>query len=130
MKVIGDTVQYPFAGGYKVHVSVALEDAERVAERVLPILQEMKIPHKVVYPLSRYATMNTGDQKGKFITIYVGPLMYSFLALVNRLDPLLGEIQATPGPQAMNRISAHLQPEQRIGLSVLLTYVIVANYRM
>ena len=29
-----------------------------------------------------------------------------------------------PGPQAMNRISAHLQPEQRIGLSGLLTYVI------
>jgi len=130
LKVVGDAVQYPFSGGYKVHVSVALEDAERVAEHVLPMLQEMKVPHKVVYPLSRYATMNTGDQKGKFITIYVGPLMYSFLALVNRLDPLLVEIQATPGPQAMNRISAHLQPEQRIGLSGLLTYVIVANYRM
>jgi hypothetical protein len=29
--------------------------------------------------------MNAGDQKGKFITIYVGPLMYSFLAMVKRL---------------------------------------------
>jgi len=56
--------------------------------------------------------------------------MYSFLALVKRLDPLLVEMQATSGPQAMNRISAHLQPEQRIGPSGLLTYVIVANYRM
>jgi hypothetical protein len=130
LKVVGDTVQYPFAGGYKVHVSVAIEDAERVAEHVLPILQEMKVPHKVVYPLSRYASMNAGEQKGKFITIYVGPLMYSFLALVNRLGPLLVEMDATPGPQAMNRISAHLQPEQRIGLSGLLTYVVVANYRM
>jgi len=74
--------------------------------------------------------MNTGDQKGKFITIYVGPLMYSFLVLVNRLDPFLVKMQATPGPLAMNRISAHLQPEQRIDLSGLLTYVIVANYRM
>jgi hypothetical protein len=74
--------------------------------------------------------MNTGDQKGKIITIYVGPLMYSFLALVNRVDPLLAEMKATPGPQAMNRISAHFQPEQRIGLSGLLTYIIVANYRM
>ena len=108
MKVIGDTVQYPFAGGYKVHVSVAIEDAERAAEHVLPILQEMKVPHKVVYPLSRYASMNTGEEKGKFITIYVGPLMNSFLALVNRLGPLLVEMDATPGPQAMNRISAHL----------------------
>jgi hypothetical protein len=47
----------------------------------------MKVPHKVVYFLRRYATMNEGDQKGKFITIYVGPLMCSFLALVERLDP-------------------------------------------
>jgi hypothetical protein len=65
--------------------------------------------------------MNAGDQKGKFITIYVGPLMYSFLALVKGLDPLLVQMHATPGPQAMNWISAHLQPEQRIGLSGLLT---------
>ena len=72
LKVVGDAVQYPFAGGYKVHVSVALQDAERVAEHVLPLLQEMKVPHKVVYPLSSYATMNAGDQKGKFITVYVG----------------------------------------------------------
>jgi hypothetical protein len=130
LKVVGKTVQYPFAGGYKVHVSAALEDAERVAEHVLPILQDMKVPHKVVYPLDRYASMNEGDQKGKFITIYVGPLMYSFLALVNRVDPVLVEMEATPGPQAMDRTSAHLQPEQRVGLSGLLTYVIVANYRM
>ena len=56
--------------------------------------------------------------------------MYSFLALVKRHDPLLVEMEATPGPQAMNRIRVHLQVEQRIGLSGLLTYVIVANYRM
>jgi hypothetical protein len=74
--------------------------------------------------------MNADEQKGKFITISVGPSMYSFLALVNRLDPLLVEMEATPGPQAMNRIRAHLQPEHRIGLSSLLTYFIVANYRM
>ena len=67
LKVVGKTVQYPFAGGYKVHVSAALEDAERVAEHVLPILQDMKVSHKVVYPLDRYASMNEGDQKGKFI---------------------------------------------------------------
>jgi hypothetical protein len=130
LKVVGNAVQYPFAGGYKVHVSAVLEDAERVAAHVLPILQDMKVAHKVVYPLSRYAAMNAGDQRGKFITIYVGPLMYSFLVLVNRLDPLLVEMGAAPGSQAMNRTSAHLQPEQRIGLSGLLTYVIVANYRM
>jgi hypothetical protein len=74
--------------------------------------------------------MNASDQKDKLNTIYVGPLMYSFLALVKRLDPLLMQMEAAPGPQAKNRISAHLQPEQRIGLSGLLTYVIVANYRM
>jgi hypothetical protein len=70
---------------------------ERVAEHVLPMLQEMKIPHKIVYLLSSYATMNAGDQKGKFITIYVRPLMYSFLALVKRLDRLLVEMQSYTG---------------------------------
>jgi hypothetical protein len=55
--------------------------------------------------------------------------MYSFLALVNRLDPLLVDMKAKPGPQAMNRISGHVQPEQRIALTGLLTYVIVPDYR-
>jgi hypothetical protein len=89
----------------------------------------MKFSHKVVYPLSAYASMNGGDQKGKFITIYVGPFMYSFLALVNRLDAVLVEMEAVPGPQAMDRLAEHLQPEQRIGLCGLLTYVTVADYR-
>jgi hypothetical protein len=129
VKVVGRVVQHPFVGGYKVHVSVDLADADRVARSVLPILQEMKFSHKVVYPLSAYASMNGGDQKGKFITIYVGPFMYSFLALVNRLDAVLVEMEAVPGPQAMDRLAEHLQPEQRIGLCGLLTYVTVADYR-
>jgi hypothetical protein len=129
IKVVGRVVQHPFTGGYKIHVSVALADADRVARSVLPILQEMKVSHKVVYPLRAYASLNAGDQKGKFITVYVGPLMYSFLALVNRLDPILVEMEAEPGPQAMNRLSAHLRAEHRIGLSGLLSYVTVADYR-
>ena len=128
LRVVGSAVQHPFAGGYKVHVSVDLADADRVARSVLPILQEMNFSHKVVYPVRAYASMNGGDQKGKFITIYVGPFMYSFLELVNRLDPVLVEMGAVPGPQAMNRLAEHLRPEQRIGLSGLLTYVIVADY--
>ena len=51
VKILGRVVQHPFAGGYKVHVSVDLADADRVARSVLPILQEMKFSHKVVYPL-------------------------------------------------------------------------------
>ena len=50
VKVIGRFVRHPFAGGYKVHVSVDLADADRVPRSVLPILQEMKFSHKVVYP--------------------------------------------------------------------------------
>jgi hypothetical protein len=132
VKVVGKKVKFPFPspGGYKVHLSVALEDAERVAQRVLPILHEMNVPHKVVYSLGRYATMNKGNQRGKFITIFVGPLFYSFLALVKLLDRVLEEMQAAPGPQAMDRTSAHLQAEQRIGNSGLLTYVIVDEYDM
>lgn len=129
VKIVGRVVKHPFAGGYKMHISADLADADRVARSVLPILQEMKFSHKVVYPLSAYASMNGGDQKGKFITVYVGPLMYSFLDLVKRLDPALVKMKAVPGPQAMDRLAEHLQPEQRVGLSGLLTYVTVGDYR-
>jgi hypothetical protein len=72
LKVVGNRVQYPFAGGYNVHVSVALEDAERVTEHMVPTLQEMKVPHKVVYPLSAYGTMNEREQKGKLSRFMLG----------------------------------------------------------
>jgi hypothetical protein len=129
LRVTGSVVQHPFTGGYKVHISVDLADADRVARSVLPILQEMSFSHKIVQSLSAYASMNAGDQRGKFITIYVGQFMYRFLELVHRLDPVLVEIGAVPGPHAMDRLAEHLRPEQRIGLSGLLTYVTVADYR-
>jgi hypothetical protein len=50
----------------------------------------VKVPHKVVYPVDEHKR----PEGRKFITIYAGPLMYSSLALVNRLDPLLVEMEA------------------------------------
>ena len=129
LSVVGSIVRHPFPGGYKVHVSVDPADAERVARVLLPELQRTRLSHKVVYPLSAYAAMNTGDQKGKFITIYAGPVLHGFTDLVNRIDPMLVRMNARPGPPALNRQLGHAQAEQRIGLSGLLSYVTTPDYR-
>jgi len=73
LTVVGEEVRHPFEGGYKLHLSVAPEDAERVARHVLPVLQDLRMDHKVVFPVAAYVAMNEGDQRGKFITVYPGP---------------------------------------------------------
>ena len=129
LTVIGDIVRHPWDRGYKVHVSVGAGDADRVARSVLPQLQAMQLDHKVVYPLSRYIQMNAGDQQGKFITVYPGPVLEGFTGLIGALDPLLRNMNAVPGPHPMDRQSGHILPERRIGRSGLLYYVIVQSYR-
>jgi len=57
------------AEGWKMHVSVSPERSYQVADRVLPLLREMEVPHKVMTDPAAYARM-TGGQAGKFITIY------------------------------------------------------------
>jgi hypothetical protein len=123
-------VEFPFpgTGGYKVHLSVAFEDADRVARKVLPILQEMKVPHKVVRSLDRYQEMDSGEHKGKFITIFVGPFLDSFFALLKRLEPVLEEMKAKRGAIAMVRKGGHCEAEQRARNSPLLTQVFVDDY--
>jgi hypothetical protein len=128
LRVTGRIVRHPFSHGYKVHVSVAPGDADRVARAALPQLQAMRLDHKVVYPLSAYTAMNAGDQKGKFITIYPGPVLEGFTTLIGALDPLLADMGAQPGPQTMDRQSGHAFPERRIGRSGLLYYVTVTSY--
>lgn len=55
--------------GWKMHVSTSPERSYQVADRVLPLLREMEVPHKVMTDPASYAQM-TGGQTGKFITIY------------------------------------------------------------
>jgi hypothetical protein len=129
LRIQGNVVQHPFQQGYKVHVSVDLGDAERVAIAVLPVLQQLQMSHKVVFPLSAYEGMNRGDQGGKFMTIYPGPVLESFTRLINRLDPELVALNARPGPTPRDRQAGHTREEQRIGLSRMLSYVVSTNYR-
>ena len=129
LTVVGDVVTHPYNNGYKVHVSVDAGDAERVARRLLPELQSLDLDHKVVYPLSEYIAMNAGEQRGKFITIYPGPIMEGFTRLIGALDPILEGMSARPGPQPMDRQSGHSQVERRIGRSGLLFYIVSRSYR-
>jgi len=55
--------------GWKLHVSADPSRSYEVADRVLPMLREMGVPHKVMTDPAAYAQM-TGGQAGKFITIY------------------------------------------------------------
>ncbi len=129
LRVRGRSVEHPFPGGYKVHVSIDPSDAERVARTVLPMLQMEGLSHKVVYPLSTYTAMNGEEQRGKFITVYAGPLVHGLAGLVTGIDPMLKSMQAVPGPLPLDRQSGHSQPETRIGLSGTLSYVVVPDYR-
>jgi hypothetical protein len=129
LRVAGRVVQHPHAGGYKLHVSVDPADADRVARGVLPLLQSVRVSHKVVYPLSAYGTMNAGEQRGKFITVYAGPTQAGFAMVADALDACLREMKARPGPQALDRLAGYACAERSYGQSGLLSFVIVASYR-
>jgi len=127
--IVGNRVRHPFSGGYKLHVSIDPNDCDRVARQALPALQAMRLSHKFVWQPDAYVAMNAGDQRGKFITVYAGPVLHGFTDVVNRLDPLLAQIGATPGPRPLDRQSGHGREEMAVGLSGLLSYVVVADYR-
>jgi hypothetical protein len=73
-------------------------------------------------------SMNKGPQCGKFITVYPGPILHSFTALIGELDTVLTGMKAKKGPQTMARSVGHTMPEHKIGLSGLLYYVVVPDY--
>jgi hypothetical protein len=127
--LIGNRVKHPFQGGYKIHVSADAADADRVARAVLPLLQGKTLDHKVVYPLEAYQRLNTTTQRGKFITIYPGPILHSFAALITALDTLLVDQKARPGPQTLDRMANYERPESGIGKSGLLYYVTTSDYQ-
>jgi hypothetical protein len=116
-----------FAGGYKMHLSSHLDDAEKIAGLSLPLLRDMKIFHKVVTSPHNYEQLNTGTQQGKFITIYCGPSMETFLFVVKNLDPLLVMSRTRPGPRPSLRIGGGY--ETRIGTTGHLTYFAIEDFR-
>lgn len=127
----GSTVEHPFQSGYKLHVSAQPRDAERLARAVLPVLQRANLDHKVVYPLKEYEDMCRGDQAGKFITIYPGPLMTAYAALLGQLDPVLRQLRQAgvmPGPVPKDRQQGHAVSENRAGGTGFVWYITTNSY--
>ncbi len=51
-------------GGFKLHVSVDPDHADRLARVILATLRLLHVHHKVVLPGLFYRNMNNGDQRG------------------------------------------------------------------
>lgn len=57
----------------KYHISSDIDSAQPIAEIVLPYLKAKGIHHKVVRNKTLLIQQSTGDQAGKFITLYLEP---------------------------------------------------------
>jgi hypothetical protein len=113
------------AGGCKIHVSVAEKsvDALMVATFVLPELRRLCVRHKIVKSFDEYRSLNRGDQRGKFITIYSRSLVDRD-RVTAAIDPELLRYRQVlgvrPGPQVIDRITR--MPERPLGMSGFLTW--------
>lgn len=76
--------------GFKLHVSATDQNAAEIAGIVLPVLREMRVNHKVVRSVEEYATLVTGTQRGKFITIFPESDQQA-AAIAKKIDSLLLE---------------------------------------
>lgn len=116
-----------YQGGYKIHVSVSPETADRAARTLLPTLRLLHVHHKVVKSVADYQRMCQGHQAGKFITIYPGPAGRAQRVL-DTLDPVLIGLRSRPtahsvhpGPLPRTRQSNHLTTEIRVGNSGMVS---------
>jgi hypothetical protein len=102
--------------GYKIHVTVQAGDAEIAARSVLPKLRQRRIPHKVVRDLARYRQLLAGEQRGKFITIYLAGARppQDLVASLDADFVWLG-LQPGPRPTAPAPGTATRAPEERVG---------------
>ena len=96
----------------KYHISSAIYCAHLVAKRVLPILREVYIHHKIVKDTSLLHRQTWGedaDQAGKFITVYMNPGVEPRNALLQEINVELQNAQDVwPGP---------MRPTMRLGRS-------------
>jgi hypothetical protein len=118
-------------GGFKLHVTVDTDHADRLARVILPTLRILHVHHKVVLPGEFYRQMNNGDQRGKFITVYAGANA-SAQRVVDTIDPVLLRLCSQgvrPGPAPTTRQSHHTETEIRIGQSGMIHTYWADNYR-
>lgn len=117
--VFAQNYPYPPVVTWKLHICPVEADALRVAQAVLPILLRWIVPHKVVYDLERYRKLNTGNQRGKFITVYTGGTSTAQL-LLKEIDPALLSLRLSRAIVPTTRESGHRTPEIPVGRSGLL----------
>ena len=118
-------------GGFKLHVTVDTDDADRLARVILPELRLLRVHHKVVLAGGFYRQMNNGDQRGKFITVYAGAAA-SAQRVVDAIDPALLRLRSQgvrPGPAPTTRQSGHAETEIRIGESGMVHTYWADNYK-
>lgn len=131
LRDFGSSVQHPYLHGYKFHVTAQPRDAEKVAQAVLPVLQRANLDHRVVCPLSEYEDMCQGEQAGKFITIYAGPLVTAYAELMGQLAPVFRQLAqggVGPGPVPKDRQQGHQVAEHKAGGSGFLWYITTNSY--
>ena len=115
-------------GGFKLHVTVDTERADRLARVILPTLQMLHVHHKVVLP-GRY-TQHQQQQSRGFITVYPGAAAWA-QRVVDTIDPVLLRLRSQgvrPGPAPTTRQSRHTEAEIRIGQSGMIRTYWADNY--
>lgn len=120
--IFDETVTIPLThlAGFKLHISVDPADADALARVALPTLRLLHVHHKVVRSGALYTQMNLGSQRGKFITIYPGPVRPA-QRVVDTLDPTLAARGFRPGPVPTTRQSDHRTYEIRVGDSGMIS---------
>ncbi len=114
------TIPLSYLSGFKLHISVHEEDADRLARLALPTLRLLQAHHKVVRDLDAYRRMQAGNQRGKFITVYPGPAQRA-QRVVDTLDPVLVSNAFRRGPVPTTRQSNHQTAEIRVGGSGMIS---------
>ena len=122
-------IRFGHPGGYKIHISIDPAEDEKAAEKILPFLRARKKYHKIVSSPAGYGRLNRGKSRGKFITIYAGPILHEFSILGFELDNFLLKERFKPGSRPLERDGdVYIGDEPGIGQSGLLTYTIKGNY--
>ncbi len=77
----------------KYHISSDIDSAKEIAESVLPYLASRKIHHKVVKSQPLLIQQSTGDQAGKFITVYMNANVEHVNAVIRAVGTLLATLK-------------------------------------